>query len=332
MRYKVYSLYLFLDITENDILNSEINVERIKLNNKTYIWVIVPEFNIKYLNSVKENLTSKKRFASIAWIDNKKSILYQEIILPYKNKEKFKKYKVALPNWLLFYWPPWCWKTYISSKLAEELWWNFMEIKHSDVSSPYIHWWVWKIWQIFEKAKLKSPIVLFFDEISWLAQKRENISEHSSHKEEEINELLIHLKKKKKNWILVVWATNFPNKLDSAISRTWRFDLKIFLWPPNKETRISLFNFYLNGRPIENDIDYDKLWDLTENYIISDIEFIIESTAKKAAIKDVLISQSLLEKTIKWISPSISKEELLFFQRIAWKWEHKENKIWFNLN
>lgn len=318
-------LYLFLDINENDILNSDIEIIKIKQNNKSYIWTIVEEFNIKYLNSIKDSLISISWFNSIAWMDEVKSKLLEEIILPFKNKEKFSKYKISLPNGLLFYWPPWCWKTYISTKLAEELWWNFMEIKHSSIASPHIHWTVWKIWQVFEKAKLKAPVILFFDEISWLVPKRENLTWDSQYKEEEINEFLINLDNAWKDWILVVWATNYPNKIDSAILRSWRFDLKVYIWPPDLETRIKLFQFYLNWRLIDKNIDYNELWELTENYIVSDIEFIVESTSKKAAIKDLIISQDLIEDTIKNITQSISKEELDYFNSIYFK--EKESNL-----
>ena len=328
-------LYLFLDINENDILNSDIEIIKITINNNIFIWTIVDEFSIKFLSSIKENLISINWFNSIAWMDQLKNKLLEEIIIPFKNKEKFKKYKVSLPNWLLFYWPPWCWKTYISTKLADELWWNFMEVKHSTISSPYIHWTVWKIWQVFEKAKLKSPVILFFDEISWLVPNRNNLTWEGTHKEEEINEFLINLDDAWNDWILVVWATNYPNKIDPAILRTWRFDLKLYIWPPDKETRVSLFSFYLNWRPLESNIDYNKLADLTENYIISDIEFIIESVAKKAAIMDKLISYDMLVETIKWISKSISDSELKYFDSIYLNDDNDSNdnkrKIWFSV-
>lgn len=326
-------LYLFLDIKENEILNTDIDIKKIKINNKIYIWAIVDEFNIKYLNSLKDSLISIKWFKSIAWMQDLKNKLLEEIILPFKNKEKFQKYKVTLPNWLLFYWPPWCWKTYISTKLAEELWWNFMEIKHSSIASPHIHGTVWKIWQVFEKAKVKAPIVLFFDEISWLVPKRENLTWDSQYKEEEINEFLINLDNASKDWILVVWATNYPNKIDSAILRSWRFDLKLYIWPPDKETREKLFSYYLNWRPVEDNINYNELSEITNNYIVSDIEFIVESVAKRAALSDTIISQNLILESIKTIEKSISESELEYFDNIYFL-DKKENnrKIWFEID
>ncbi|MDD3120264.1 MAG: ATP-binding protein [Candidatus Gracilibacteria bacterium] len=319
-------LYLFLDIKENDILNSDIEIKKIKINNKMFIGVVVDEFNIKYLNNLKDSLVSVRGFKSIAGMQDLKNKLLEEIILPFKNKDKFLKYKVTLPNGLLFYGPPGCGKTYISNKLAEELGWNFMEIKHSSIASPHIHGTVGKIGQVFEKAKLKAPIVLFFDEISGLVPKRENLTGDSQYKEEEINEFLINLDNASKEGILVLGATNYPNKIDSAILRTGRFDLKLYIGPPDEDTRIKLFSFYLNGRPVNENINYQKLSELTENYIVSDIEFIVESVAKKAALKDEIISQEMIEETIKSIEKSLSDSELEYFNSIYFAEKDSNNR------
>ncbi len=326
-------LYLFLDLKENDIVNREIGLIKFSIKDITYLWIIVDTFNIKNLSSLKEALVSITWFDSIAGMDSLKSHLLEEIIIPFRNKEKFKKYKISLPNGLLFYWPPWCGKTYISTKLAEELGWNFMEIKHSDIASPYIHWTVERIRQVFEKAKMNTPTVLFIDEISWLVPKREDLSWDKSHKEEEINEFLINLDEAWEKGILVVWATNYPNKIDPAILRTWRFDLKIFIWPPDQLTRVKLFEFYLNWRPISSDIDYTTLSELTENYIASDIKYIVESTSKKSAILDILISMEWLLEGIKNNQKSISNEELEYYEKIYWYEERTEiKKIGFEVD
>jgi transitional endoplasmic reticulum ATPase len=324
-------LYLFLDIVENDILNSDIEILKIKNWNKTYVWVIVDTFNIKFLSSLKEKLTSVSGFRSVAWMDVVKQKLFNEIITPFRNKEQFKRYKLSLPNGLLFFWPPGCWKTYISGKLAEELGWNFIEVKHSSIASTYIHWTVDKIGQLFEKAKLKAPVVLFIDELSWLVPKRENIRSDNQHKEEEVNEFLINLDDASEKGILVVGATNYPNRIDPAVLRSGRFDLKVYIWPPDADTRSKLFSFYLNWRPISTDINYEELTELTKDYIISDIEFIIESAAKKSALQNVPISQEILVSCIKSIPKSISDNELSYYDSLFGEKQENTRKIGFDI-
>ena len=324
-------LYLFLDIVEGDILNSEIDIIKIKATNHIYIWAVVDTFNIKFLSSLREKLLSVTGFKSIAWMDDVKKRLLDEIIVPFRNKEQFKKYKLALPNGLLFYWPPWCGKTYISRKLSEELWWNFIEIKHSDIASPYIHGTVGKIGQVFEKAEMKAPVILFMDEISGLVPKRESIDWWNHHKEEEVNEFLINLDSISEKGILVVGATNYPNKIDPAILRSWRFDLKIYIWPPDISTRRKIFDFYLSWRPTDSNLNIEELAERTENYIISDIEFIIESAAKQSAIQNVPISGDILVSCIQTIPRSISEQELCYYNSLFHENREETRKIGFRI-
>lgn len=57
-----------------------------------------------------------------------------------------------------------------------------------------------------------------------------------------------------KNQILVIWATNYPDRIDTAIMRSWRMDKRIYIWPPDFDARIELFKMYLKERP-NKDID-----------------------------------------------------------------------------
>lgn len=62
---------------------------------------------------------------------------------------------------------------------------------------------------------------------------------------------------------------------------------------------------------------------------MSDIEFIVESVAKRAAISYKIISQELILESIKTIEKSISESELEFFDNIYFP-DKKENnrRIW----
>ncbi len=53
--------------------------------------------------------------------------------------EVYKKFKVWIPTWMLFYWPPWTWKTFITKKLAEELWAGLIKKSVWEFGSEYHH-------------------------------------------------------------------------------------------------------------------------------------------------------------------------------------------------
>lgn len=308
--------YIFTDLDIADIVSNKLKnykTKTITIGLTDYLWIFYDKIDINLIEKIKKNLTNTIWFESIAGMNTLKKLFLQEVIEPIKNPEKYKKYKLSIPNWVLFFWPPWCWKTFMSRKLAEEIWYNFYEIKHSDIACPRIHWSTWKIWEVFSIAKENKPSIVFFDELSWLVPKRENLDSTSQYKEEEINEFLIQLNDASKNQILVIWATNYPDRIDSAIMRSWRMDKRIYIWPPDFDARIELFKMYLKERPTEN-IDYERLAWLTENYVSSDIQVMCDNFARKALNNDLSINMTICENVIKNFTPSISLEQLEYYQ------------------
>jgi len=299
--------YLFLNLKPNEVIDRRGKYEllRVKVAEKEWIGVIVRTHSNQHLSLVIEELTTLRGFDNIAGMKELKQTLIAEVINPLRDPEKFKKFKVSIPNGILLYGPPGCGKTFIVRKLSEELGYNFFEVKHSDLATPFIHGSVGNIGKVFEMAKQNAPAIIFFDEISGLVPDRQNLHDSSSHKEEEINEFLIQLNDAADNNILVVGATNYINRIDQAILRPGRMDKKIHVPPPDKEARMELFNLGLSGRPHDKNIDFDKLVKLTDGYSSADIiEGIVEGAARLAANLDKQsIDQELLEQEVKKVKP-----------------------------
>lgn len=249
-------------------------------------------------------LQTKKGFDDVAGMQDLKDALTRDIILPLTQKEYYEKFKISIPNGVLFYGPPGCGKTFIVRKLAEELGYNFFDIKHSDVASPYIHGGVGKIAEIFERARKDSPIIIFIDELDGLMPKRSSLN-GENYKLEEINEFLLHLNNASKDGILVIGATNQLNLIDEAVLRAGRFDKKIYIPPPDLTSRLYLFEMYLNERPIK-DIDYKELATQTANYSAADISFICDEAARHAVASHLdNIDMKLLKNIISQTKSSI---------------------------
>lgn len=307
-------LYLFLNLNPNEVMDrrDKFDVIRIKSDNENYVGVIVKDYSKEKLISIKEDLISAKGFECIAGMDDLKRQLIADVINPLKHPDNFKKFKVSIPNGIILFGPPGCGKTFIIRKLAEELGYNFFEVKHSDLATPYIHGSVSNIGKVFATAKANAPCLLFFDEISGLIPNRKNLQDASSYKEEEIDEFLIQLNDAADNRILVVGATNYIERLDPAAIRPGRFDKKIFVPPPDFEARKALFKMGLSNRPFDKNIDFKHLADITEGFTAADIiEDVVESAARAAANLDrSLINQELVEKEIERIRPKkVDKEK-----------------------
>jgi transitional endoplasmic reticulum ATPase len=247
-----------------------------------------------------------KGFSDIAGMKELKELLYFEIILPLQQKDLYDKYRISLPNGILLYGPPGCGKTFISKKLAEEINYTFIEVKPSDLASIYVHGSQEKIGKLFRTAREKAPSIIFLDEIDAVIPKRSDRLDH--HYSSEVNEFLSQLGECSRDGIVLIGTTNQPDHIDLAALRTGRFDKLIYVPPPDYDARISLFDLFLEDRPVSHDINIKLLASATENYVSSDIEAIVNEAARTALKRESEITQKILLDIINSMSPSVSEE------------------------
>jgi len=244
-------------------------------------------------------------FDDIGGMDSLKELLKTKVLDVLNKPEHFKKYGVTVPNGMLLYGPPGCGKTFISEKFCEEAGYNFFLIKPSDLSSIYVSGGEEKIGNLFKQAEQNSPSVICFDEVDAVMPKRTEGSHQSI--SSRVNEFLAQINKCSERGIFVIATTNKPDLIDDAILRTGRLEIQLYVGPPDFEARKSMFKIFLNKRYSEIDLDYNKLSNLTENLVSSDIDFIVNKAAHAAAIADKRISNKIIEDIIKTFKPSVSK-------------------------
>ncbi len=251
-------------------------------------------------------------FDQIAGMDDLKELLYHDVILPLQEKELYAQYRLSIPNGMLLYGPPGCGKTFIAEKFAEEVGFSFFSIKPSDVASTYIHGTQEKIKELFEKARKNAPSLIFIDEVDALMPSRDGDLQHNV--SSEVNEFLAQMTGCGKDDVFLIAATNRPDKIDSAILRTGRLDKLFYLAPPDRVARKKMFTLHLTGRPLE-DVNPEKLAETTENYVSSDITFLVDEAARQALKERGPVRQEHLEDVIKKHQPSLSRRQLKIFEK-----------------
>jgi len=256
--------------------------------------------------------------ADVAGMHEIKSILQKKIINILKDPGKAKKYKIKIPNGMLLYGPPGCGKSFIAEKFAEEAGYNYVFIKSSDLASVYIHGSQEKIGDLFEKARQNAPTILNFDEFEALVPNR---MEGEPGYAGEVNEFLSQMNNCGEDHVFIIASSNRPDLIDPAILRKGRIDEIIYIPVPDKEAREGMFEIHMKGRPVSGIIDYSRLAELTENFVASDIAYIVNEAATRAFENDVEITETLLEEIIKKTKPSVSAKNLKVYEEMRTQME-----------
>lgn len=250
-----------------------------KLKDDLRDWFIRP---LQFLFLVR-NLKEKYETLSPEEIDTPEEIKEQRLVELYKSYEKF---QVGIPTGMLLYWPPWTGKTFITKKLAEEMWAWLIRKSVWEFGSSYLHETSKNIREFFAQAKKASesgPIILFLDEIDSLVSKRTN--KVDSNKAEEVSQFLqeFNALDEAPN-LIVIAATNRPDHLDSALLRSGRLDKKFYIWAPDFQARKELFEIFIAKQERPHwELNYKRLAELTDWYVAADIEAIVEEAARDAS-------------------------------------------------
>lgn len=271
--------------------------------------------------SVRIGTIAGNGFEGVAGMTDLKDAISRDFIFLLKHPELARAYKVNPPNGLLLYGPPGCGKTFMAQKMAEEAGINCSMVNASDVGSVYIHGSQGKIADLFARAEKEAPVLLCFDEFDALVPSRSQVTSDSL--SGEVNEFLSQLNNCADRGIYVVAMTNRPDRIDSAVLRKGRIDKMIYIPLPDLESRKRIFELNLAGRPCE-EIDLNKLAKLTENYVASDITYMVDAAARQALFGGTKIVQKRLEEIIKDTIPSVSKSELKEYEEMRRRYSEKD--------
>jgi transitional endoplasmic reticulum ATPase len=259
--------------------------------------------------NIRTQTPKGKGFSAIAGMKDLKEQLQLDVIDALLEPEEYAKYGVTIPNGMLFYGPPGCGKTFFAKHFAEEVGFNFINVNPGTLKSRYVNATEENISKMFQEAEKNAPTIIFIEEISGLFPSRDSDAHEMS--KNAVDAMLAEMDRTGERGIFVLCATNYPERIDSALLRAGRLDKKVYISPPDFEARKAMFELYLKSRPLDFGIDYNKLATLTENYVSSDIKDLIVDGASRQALKmKSRISMSILEEVISNTKPSVPLQEL----------------------
>ena len=259
-------------------------------------------------------------FADVAGMEELKEQMQLDVINALNNPKEYRNYGITIPNGMLLYGPPGCGKTFFAKKFAEEVGFNFMVKTPADLKSRYVNATQENIKAMFDEAYENAPTIIFIDEINELVPDRN--SDIHEMAESAVNEMLSQMDRTGEKGVFIIGASNLPQKIDPAILRAGRLEKHFYVGPPDFTARKLLFEKSLqNRKALDFGIDYDKLANMTENFISADIQLIVDDSARKALSRHEKITIQILEETIRNKKPSLTVAQINEYEAIRNKFE-----------
>ena len=192
-------------------------------------------------------------FDDVAGIKEVKEEL-EEIIDFLKNPKKYQQFGTKLPKGVLLMGPPGVGKTLIAKAVAGEAGVPFFYQSGSSFAQIYVGMGAKRVQDIFRKAKLAAPSIIFIDEIDAVGKARGSL--RNDERETTLNQLLTEMDGfEDSKGVIVIGATNKIDVLDEALLRSGRFDRRIYVELPDFYERIKILEVHLRNKHYELDLE-----------------------------------------------------------------------------
>ncbi|MBI2848813.1 MAG: CDC48 family AAA ATPase [Chloroflexi bacterium] len=245
---------------------------------------------VSHLSTVKikgEKAAGKEKtgvtYEDIGGLHREIQRIREMIELPLKHPELFERLGIDAPKGVLLHGPPGCGKTMIARAVAGETDASFFHISGPEVIHKFYGESEAHLRAVFDKASQSAPAIVFLDEIDAIASKREDIRGDQQVERRVVAQLLALMDGlESRGQVIVIGATNIPQVLDPALRRPGRFDREIAISVPDKRARLEILQIHTRGMPLTEDVDLDKLAEVTHAFVGADLEALCREAAMTA--------------------------------------------------
>ncbi|WP_269624829.1 ATP-dependent zinc metalloprotease FtsH [Prochlorococcus marinus] len=238
-------------------------------------------------SQVKEDDIRKYTFDDVAGL-NEESDELKEIVTFLKHPQLLIDLGAKTPKGVLLVGAPGTGKTLLARAIAGEANVPFFSISASEFVEMFVGVGAGRVRDLFNTAKLKSPCIVFIDEIDSIGRQRgAGIGGGNDEREQTLNQLLTEMDGfETNNGVIVIAATNRPDILDEALTRPGRFDRRIDIFLPDRKARHKILSVHARTKPLSDSVNLAEWASKTPGFSGADLQNLLNEAAIYAARND----------------------------------------------
>jgi len=275
------------------------------------------------------------RYEDIGGLKDEVGRVREMVELPMKHPELFEKLGIKPPKGVLLYGPPGTGKTLLAKAVASESNAHFAHVNGPEIMDKFYGESERKLRDIFEDAQQNAPSIIFIDELDSIAPKRD---ETKGEVERRVVAQLLALMDGlvTRGNVIVLAATNRPDSIDPALRRPGRFDREIEIGVPDRKGRKEILQIHTRGMPLTEDVDLDKIANITHGFVGADLSAVGREAAMHAlkrilpkidldsetipteVLESLKVTKEDFDEALKMIEPSALREVMVEIPNVRW--------------
>ena len=228
---------------------------------------------------------SETTFASLGGLDEVKRTLDVIVEQSHIHSDTYEKFGLAPPRGILLLGPSGTGKTAMARALSGEKQIPLIAIDAPQLYSKWLGDSERAMREVFKKARRAAPCILFFDTIDALAPKFGAEQSGTDVYQRILSQLLREIDNLRDlKGVILLAATNRPERIEPALLRSGRFDYILPFAKPGAANRAAILRICSRRVPLAPDVDFEELSRRTDGLTGADIE----SLCKKATLSAIV--------------------------------------------
>jgi len=227
---------------------------------------------------------SDSNFASLAGLPDVKRLLDTVVEHSHVHDDIYEQVGLTPPRGILLAGPSGTGKTAMARALAGEKQIPLIAIDGPQLYSKWLGESERALREVFKKARRAAPCILFFDTIDAIAPRFGADQFGTDIYQRILSQLLREIDNLRDvKGVILLAATNRPERVEPALLRSGRFDYILPFAKPNAADRAAIMRLCCERVPLASDVDFEDFANKTEGFTGADIE----SLCKKATLSAI---------------------------------------------